>query len=104
MKAIICTKYGPPDVLKLGDVEKPIPKKNELCIKVYATAVTASDIYIRSSDIPVRFRIPMRLMLGIMKPRKSILGLANFKTEKEYILKKCWACRSSCPNVTGLKI
>ncbi len=75
MKAIVCTEYGPPEVLKLKEVEKPIPKDNEVCIEVYASAVTASDIFIRSSDLPIRFKIPMRLMLGITKPRQSIIGL-----------------------------
>lgn len=75
MKAIICTKYGPPEVLQFKEVEKPTPKDNEVLIKIYATAVTASDIFIRSSDLPIRFLIPMRLMLGLTKPRKSIIGL-----------------------------
>jgi len=75
MKAIICTKYGPPEVLQLREVEKPTPKDDEVLVKIYATAVTASDIFIRSSQIPIRFRIPMRLMLGLTKPRKSIIGL-----------------------------
>jgi NADPH:quinone reductase-like Zn-dependent oxidoreductase len=75
MKAIVCTKYGPPEVLQLRDVPKPVPKDHEVCIKVFATAVTASDIFIRGSDIPLRFRIPMRLMIGITKPRKPIIGL-----------------------------
>ena len=75
MKAIVCTKYGPPEVLQLKEVEKPAPKNDEVCIKIHATAVTASDIYIRGSQIPVRFWIPMRIMLGLTKPRKSIIGL-----------------------------
>ena len=75
MKAIVCTKYGPPEVLKIKEVEKPIPKNDEVCIKIFATAVTASDIFIRGSEIPVRFLIPMRLYIGITKPRKSIIGL-----------------------------
>jgi len=75
MKAIICTKYGPPDVLQLKEVEKPNPKNDEVCIKIHATAVTASDIYIRGSQIPIRFWIPMRIMMGLTKPRKSIIGL-----------------------------
>ncbi len=75
MKAIICPKYGPPEVLRLEDVAKPVRAKDEVCIKVHATAVTASDIFIRGSQIPTRFLIPMRLMLGLTKPRKSIIGL-----------------------------
>jgi NADPH:quinone reductase-like Zn-dependent oxidoreductase len=75
MKAIVCTKYGPPEVLKLKEVEKPTPKNNEVCIKIHATAVTASDIFIRGSQIPIQSWIPMRLMLGLTKPRKSIIGL-----------------------------
>ncbi len=75
MKAIVCPKYGPPEVLRLADVAKPVPAKDEVCIKVHATAVTASDIFIRGSQIPIRFLIPMRLMLGLTRPRKSIIGL-----------------------------
>lgn len=75
MKAIVCTKYGPPEVLQLKEVEKPTPGKNEVCIKIYATAVTASDIFIRGSQLPIQYWLPMRLMLGLTKPRKSIIGL-----------------------------
>jgi NADPH:quinone reductase-like Zn-dependent oxidoreductase len=75
MMAIVCTRYGPPEVLQLKEVPKPVPKDDEVCIKVFATAVTASDIFIRGSDIPLRFRIPMRLMIGITRPRRKIIGL-----------------------------
>ncbi len=75
MKAVICPKYGPPEILQIKDVEKPSPKKNEVLIKIHASAVTASDIFIRSSQLPIQYMIPMRLMLGITKPRKSIIGL-----------------------------
>ena len=75
MKAIICTKYGPPEVLQLREVEKPTPKDNEVLIKIHATAVTASDIFIRGSEIPIQFLIPMRLYIGLRRPRKSIIGL-----------------------------
>ena len=47
MKAIVCTKYGPPDVLQLKDVEKPTSKDNEVLIRIHATAVTSSDCIIR---------------------------------------------------------
>jgi len=75
MKAIICTKYGPPEVLKVKEVEKPTPKDNEVLIKIYATSVTASDCIIRGFKLPVAMWIPARLALGITKPRKAILGL-----------------------------
>jgi len=74
MKAIICTRYGPPEVLQLRDVEKPIPKDNEVLIKVYATTVSAGDSRIRSFRVPISFCILGRIVLGIRKPKKSILG------------------------------
>jgi NADPH:quinone reductase-like Zn-dependent oxidoreductase len=74
MKAMICTKYGPPDVLQIRQCQKPIPKADEVLIKVYATSVTNSDLFIRGSNIPLRFMIPMRLMLGIRGPRNPIIG------------------------------
>jgi NADPH:quinone reductase-like Zn-dependent oxidoreductase len=75
MKAFVCTKYGPPEVLQLKTADKPVPEEDEVLIKIHATTVTASDIFIRGSRIPLRFWIPMRLKLGLTKPRKSILGL-----------------------------
>lgn len=75
MKAIKCTKYGPPEVLKLVDVEKPIPKDDNVLIKIYASAVTASDTFIRGSKLPILFWIFLRFALGLIKPRKSIIGL-----------------------------
>ncbi|MFA5971965.1 MAG: NAD(P)-dependent alcohol dehydrogenase [Lentimicrobiaceae bacterium] len=75
MKAIICTKYGPPEVLQIREVEKPVPKDDEVLIKIYATSVTASDCIIRGFKLPVKMWIPARLALGLIKPRKSILGL-----------------------------
>ncbi len=83
MKAIVCTKYGPPDVLQLKVVEKPIPKNNEVLIKIKATAVPASDCIIRSFNMPGNLGFPkkqiqklmMRLVVGVTKPRKSIIGM-----------------------------
>jgi NADPH:quinone reductase-like Zn-dependent oxidoreductase len=74
MKAVECTKYGPPEVLKLVETNIPTPKADEIQIAIKASAVTASDIFIRSSDLPIQYLIPMRLLLGITKPRRSILG------------------------------
>lgn len=75
MKSIICTKYGPPEVLQLKDVEKPIPKNNEVLVKVYATAVTSGDCRVRSFNVPLMQWLPARLILGLKKPRNPILGL-----------------------------
>ena len=72
---MVCTKYGPPDVLQLKDVAKPAPKDNEILIKIYATAVTSSDCLIRGSKVPLRLWLPMRLVIGLTKPRNPILGM-----------------------------
>jgi NADPH:quinone reductase and related Zn-dependent oxidoreductases len=74
MKAIICTKYGPPEVLKLQEIEKPVPKNNEVLIKIHATTVTIADTRVRSFMVPVSFWIPARIALGLRKPKKPILG------------------------------
>lgn len=75
MKAIVCTKYGPPEVLQLREVEKPAPKDNEVLIKVNATAVTSSDCYVRGLNLPLLYRIAARIALGFRKPRQPILGM-----------------------------
>jgi NADPH:quinone reductase-like Zn-dependent oxidoreductase len=75
MKAIVCTKYGPPEVLQVKEIEKPTPKDNEVLIKIFATSVTASDCIIRGFKLPITMWIPAHLALGLTKPRKAILGL-----------------------------
>ncbi len=76
MRAIVWTKYGPPDVLELKEVEKPTPKDNEVLIKIRATTVTAGDCEIRGLKFSFALRFLMRLGFGLRKPRKSfsILG------------------------------
>ncbi len=74
MKAIVCTKYGPPEVLQLKDVEKPVPKDNEVLIKVHATTVTSGDVRLRSFTWAPWFWLPGRIMYGLRKPRKTIPG------------------------------
>ena len=83
-KAVVCTKYGPPEVLQLKEVEKPIPSKHEICIKILATSVTASDCIIRGFKVPIQFWIPMGLVIGFKKPRKPILGMV-FSGEVESV-------------------
>jgi len=75
MKAVICTGYGPPEVLKLADVEVPVPKDDEVRIKVFATTCHIGDVRIRSFNVPFWQRIPIRIFLGIRKPKRSIQGM-----------------------------
>lgn len=74
MKAVIYTKYGSPGVLKMIDMEKPEPKDNEILVKVCATTVTSGDTRLRSSNFPALVWLPVRLMFGLFKPKKEILG------------------------------
>ena len=74
MKAVVCTKYGPPEVLRIVQYKKPIPRDDEVLISIYATSVTNSDIFIRSSKVALRLLIPFRIMMGVRKPRKEIIG------------------------------
>ncbi|MFA6980034.1 MAG: NAD(P)-dependent alcohol dehydrogenase [Ignavibacteriaceae bacterium] len=81
MKAITCTKYGPPEVLQITEVEKPFPKDNEVLIKVYATTVHIGDTKVRRLEPglgPVQdffFKLIMRIIVGFNGPRKKILGM-----------------------------
>jgi NADPH:quinone reductase-like Zn-dependent oxidoreductase len=75
MKAIVCTKYGPPEVLQLKEVEKPIPKDNEVLIKIHAASATVSDCIVRSGKVDILLWLPLRIFVGFKRPRKSILGL-----------------------------
>ena len=79
MKAIVCTQYGPPEVLQLKEAKKPVCRDNEVLIKVHAAAVTTGDCRCRGFTIPAHFsiltRLAMRLALGLTRPRKPILGL-----------------------------
>jgi len=74
MKAIVYTKFGPPEVLQLKEVGKPIPRDNEVLIRVYATAVTAQDVRIRSLRVPTSYWLIARIIFGFRKPKRTILG------------------------------
>lgn len=75
MKAMVCTKYGSPDVLELKEVVKPTPKDNEILVKVHAATVASGDVRVRSFNSPFLLWLPMRMFLGLRKPRKPILGV-----------------------------
>ena len=70
MKAIVCTKYGPPEGLQLRELEKPVPRENEVLVKVHATTVTFGDAKLRS------FTGPLRLVFGLVfgLRKNKILG------------------------------
>lgn len=75
MKAIVWTKYGPPEVLQLRDVAKPVPKETEVLIRILATTVTAGDCEMRSLKFPAWMSLPIRIYAGITKPQRvTILG------------------------------
>ena len=92
MKAIVCTKYGPPDVLQLQEVEKPAPKDNEILIRIYATSVNYGDtvarnfkeISPRKFNMPFLFWLFAKIFFGFRKPKITILG-SEFAGEIESI-------------------
>lgn len=74
MKAVVYTQYGPPEVLHLAEARKPIPRDNEVLIRVHASTVSAPDYRCRSFTVPRSFWLPARLALGVLRPRRPILG------------------------------
>ena len=75
MKAVVYEKYGPPEVLHIKEVKKPIPNDDEVLIKNYATTVHIGDTRVRSFKVPKAHWLPMRLFLGLTKPKRQILGM-----------------------------
>lgn len=94
MKAITYSKYGPPDVLELSDVKRPVPKEHEVLVRVRAVEATKSDCEMRAFRFSVKwFWLPLRIALGVRRPRRQILG-AYFSGEIE----------SAGKDVTGLSV
>ena len=75
MKAICFSKYGTPDVLELRTLEKPAPSDDEVLIRIHAATVTPGDCEVRSFNFPFWVWIPLRLYMGILKPRRPIIGM-----------------------------
>jgi len=77
MRAAICERYGPPEVLLVREIEKPQPRADEVLVRIHASTVNSSDWFIRSGipDEPDHRRLMMKLMLGVRRPRRRILGL-----------------------------
>ena len=74
MKAVVCTRYGPPEVLQLRDVPKPGPKDDEVLVRMRATTVSAADCELRRFDFAPWIWVPIRLAFGIRRPRQPVLG------------------------------
>lgn len=74
MKAVVYRKYGGPEVLHFAELITPVPKDDELLIRIHATTVTAGDWRVRSLDVPKGFGLLSRLALGVTGPRQPILG------------------------------
>jgi NADPH:quinone reductase-like Zn-dependent oxidoreductase len=85
MKAVIWTKYGPPEVLEVRQVEKPTPKENEVLIKIYATTVTAGDSELRRLDFPIYLSLPMRMWTGFTKPKENTIPGTELAGEIEAV-------------------
>ena len=74
MRAVVCTAYGAPDVLQLRDVVRPVPKDNEVLVRIRATTVSTADCELRRFDFAPWIWLPMRLAFGIRRPRQPVLG------------------------------
>jgi NADPH:quinone reductase-like Zn-dependent oxidoreductase len=76
MRAVVYDRYGPPEVLRLEDVDRPIPKQDEVLVKIHATTVTRADVHIREANrrSGLAATLLSRLVSGLRRPRHRILG------------------------------
>jgi len=91
MRAVICTRCGPPEVLPLEDLETPAPQKNELRIRILAMAVTSRDCRVRGLSLSFAYQMMARLALGWTASRRSVLGVV-LSSER---------CRARCRPLQG---
>jgi NADPH:quinone reductase-like Zn-dependent oxidoreductase len=75
MRAVVVDRYGPPDVARIVEVPRPVPRKDEVLVRVVAAAVTSGDARIRGARFPPGFALPVRLAFGLRGPRRRILGM-----------------------------
>src|SRR5688500_12036461 len=88
MKAAIYTKYGPPEVVRIAEVERPVPRDNEVLVKIHATTVNRTDCGFRSAEYFI-----VRFFSGLLRPKNKILG-NEFAGEIESIGKNVTAFKS----------
>ncbi|NMM47798.1 NAD(P)-dependent alcohol dehydrogenase [Marinigracilibium pacificum] len=81
MKAVVLTKYGSPEGLTITDISTPIPGNNEVLVKIHATTVTAADTEVRRFKIQPLFWLPLRLVMGLFKPKKNLILGQEFSGE-----------------------
>jgi NADPH:quinone reductase-like Zn-dependent oxidoreductase len=74
MKAVTANRHGPPDILRLVEMRRPVPKADELLVRIRAATVSAADMRLRSGVFPRGFALPARIALGWAGPRRPILG------------------------------
>jgi len=74
MKAAVCERYGPPEVVQIREVPKPVPADGEVLVKAVATTVNSGDTRVRALRVPRGLSLPMRVRLGFTKPKQPIFG------------------------------
>src|SRR6266508_1577160 len=70
MRAVVYDRYGPPDVLRVADVERPVPKQDEVLVRIHATTVTRTDCGLRSAEYVIT-----RLFTGLIRPKRGVAGM-----------------------------
>jgi NADPH:quinone reductase-like Zn-dependent oxidoreductase len=85
MKAVVWTKYGPPEVLQLQEVEKPTPKDDEILVRICATTVMAGDCELRGLKLPLMLSLPMRMWIGLRRPKANTIPGTELAGEIEAV-------------------